>query len=178
MSRRAGTIIWGAMVLGLGLLWAQPAEAQAQAPGKSLDRGVKFYGQKQYLSATVMLHKVLTSKAATLAQKQRAEFLMGKALYHKRLYAASLIYFDKVVDAGSAHKHFKDTLLWLAALQTKLSVSSGILDRIGKYPLSAFNAPALRSVRNQLLYLLGRFYSRQGDKASLDKAIQLFKMVR
>lgn len=41
MSRRAGAIFWGAMVLGAGLLWAQPAGAQA--PGKSLERGVKFY---------------------------------------------------------------------------------------------------------------------------------------
>jgi hypothetical protein len=176
MRRRAGAVIAGLLVLGLAALWARPAEAQA--PDRNLQRGLKLYGSKQYLSATVMLHRVLTSKAATVAQKQQAEFVMGKALYHKRLYAASLIYFDKVVDAGSVHKYWKATLPWLAALQTKLSPQAGLIDKIGKYPLSAFNAPELRSVRNQLLYLLGRFFLRRGDNASLDKAIRIFKMVR
>ncbi len=176
MTRRAGAICVGVLAMGLGVLWAQPAAAQT--PEKSLQRAAKFYAKKQYLSATVMLHRVLTSRVSTAAQKQQAEYIMGKALYHKRLYAASLIYFDKVTAAGSAHKYWKATLPWLAALQTKLSPRSGILDKIGKYPLSAFQDPALKPVRNQLLYLLGRYYMSLGDKASLDKAIKIFKMVR
>lgn len=186
MHRIVGAKFVGLLVAGLGLLWAQPARAQpapttatvASASAKSLRRALKLYGSKRYLSATVMLHRVLTSKTATAAEKQQAQFVMGKALYHKRLYAASLLYFDRVVDAGSAHKYWKATLPWLAALQTKLSPQAGIIDKIGKYPLSAFKAPALRSVRNQLLYLLGRYHMRRGDKASMDKAIRIFKMVR
>ncbi len=153
-----------------------PVEVGKSKPeSKTMKRAIKFYENKDFYSATIFLHKVLSGKSDDdETTKERAQFFMGKSLYHLRFYSASLSYFDRIVEKGDAHKYYKATLIWLASLQRKLPESAGILDKIGKYPVSALDAPELRAIRNELYFYLGRYYYRQGDKQSWDKAIKLF----
>jgi len=160
---------------GGGEMVFAPVEVGKSKPeSKTMKRAVKFYNNKDYYSASIFLHKVLTGKEDGEVTKERAQFFMGKTLYHLRFYSASLSYFDRIVEKGDAHKYYKATLIWLASLQRKLPESAGILDKIGKYPVSALDAPELHTIRDELYFYLGRFFYRQGDRASWDKAIKLF----
>lgn len=160
---------------GGGEMVFAPVEVGKSKPeSKTMKRAIKFYRNKDYYSASIFLHKVLTGKEDGEVTKERGQFFMGKVLYHLRFYSAALSYFDRIVEKGDAHKYYKATLIWLASLQRKLPESAGILDKIGKYPVSALDAPELRSIRDELYFYLGRFFYRQGDRASWDKAIKLF----
>lgn len=155
-----------------------PVEVGKSKPeSNTMKRAVKFYDSKDFYSATIFLHRVLSGEEDDESTKERAQFTMGKALYHLRFYSSSLSYFDRIVEKGDAHKYYRATLIWLASLQRKLPESAGILDKIGKYPISALDAQELRSIQDELHFYLGRFFYRQGDKASWDRAISLFGRV-
>ena len=55
-----------------------------------------------------------------------------------------------------------------------LPETSGILDKIGKYDAEDLKDPALKDVRNELFYLLGRHFYAKGKFA---KAVALFRRV-
>jgi tetratricopeptide (TPR) repeat protein len=144
-------------------------------PSKDLERAKKLYDKKDYVSASIEFQKVIKGETGdSEANRQKAEFFMGKTLYQMRFYAASLAYFDKITEQGPSHKYYKKTLQWLAALAKVLPESAGILEKIGKYTKEDLEDPALDSVRPELYYYLGRYFYRQGK---LDDAIALFQAV-
>jgi hypothetical protein len=145
---------------------------------KTLERAIKLYEKKDFPSASIELKKVLDGQSNDDAKgKQRAEFFMGKTLYAMGFYAGSLKYFDDIVKAGDQHTFHAATLKWLAALSRVLPETSGILERIGTYDVSALSDASLASVHDELLFLLGRHYYRRGGDGDFDKAIQLFEQV-
>ena len=156
----------------------EPDNATATPPSKTLERAIKLYDKKDFFSASIELKKVLDGESGDDAKnKQRAEFFMGKTLYQLGFYAGSLAYFDKIVKAGDAHTYHGATLKWLAALSRVLPETSGILVKIGSYDVSALSDPALKSVHDELLFLLGRHYYGRGGEGDFDKAVSLFKQV-
>ncbi len=145
---------------------------------KTLERAIKLYDKKDYFSASIELKKVLDGESGDDAKnKQRAEFFMGKTLYQMGFYAGSLAYFDKMVTGGDNHTYHGAALKWLAALSRVLPETSGILEKIGTYDPKALDDPSLGSVRNELLFLLGRHFYRHGGEGDFDKAISLFQQV-
>ncbi|MCX5741401.1 MAG: hypothetical protein NT062_02755 [Proteobacteria bacterium] len=185
-----------AAITGLALLAPRGANAQPKAPAKgeemelepenaasgpaskTLERAIKLYDKKDFFSSSIELKKVLDGESGDDAKnKQRAEFFMGKTLYQMGFYAGSLAYFDKMVKAGDAHTYHGAALKWLAALSRVLPETSGILEMIGTYDPSALGDPSLASVKNELLFLLGRHYYRHGGDGDFDKAIGLFQQV-
>jgi hypothetical protein len=147
-------------------------------PSKTLERAMKLYEKKDYFSASIELKKVLDGESGDDARnKQRAEFFMGKTLYQMGFYAGSLAYFDKIVQAGDQHAYHGATLKWLAALSRVLPETSGILQKIGTYDVTAFEDPTLKDVKDELLFLLGRNYYSKGGDGDFDKAIALFQQV-
>jgi tetratricopeptide (TPR) repeat protein len=147
-------------------------------PSKTLERAIKLYDKKDFFSASIELKKVLDGESGDDAKnKQRAEFFMGKTLYQMGFYAGSLAYFDKIVQAGDQHTYHGATLKWLAALSRVLPETSGILQKIGTYDASALNDPSLSSVKDELLFLLGRHFYAKGGDGDFDKAIGLFQQV-
>ena len=77
-------------------------------------------------------------------------------------YPSKTLGFEKLVyPSGDIHEDFQQ-------------IKDFYQDKIGKYPVSALEAPELRSIRDELYFYLGRFFYRQGDRASWDKAIKLF----
>jgi tetratricopeptide (TPR) repeat protein len=156
----------------------EPDNATSTPPSKTLERAIKLYDKKDFFSASIELKKVLDGESGDDAKnKQRAEFFMGKTLYQMGFYAGSLAHFDKIVQAGDRHTYHGATLKWLAALSRVLPETSGILEKIGSYDPSALADPALASVRDELLFLLGRHYYRRGGDGDFDKAIALFRQV-
>lgn len=156
----------------------EPESAASTPPSKTLERAIKLYDKKDFFSASIELKKVLDGESGDDAKnKQRAEFFMGKTLYQMGFYAGSLAYFDRIVQAGANHTYHAAALKWLAALSRVLPETSGILDKIGTYDPSALNDPSLASVKDELLFLLGRHYYRKGGDGDFDKAISLFQQV-
>ena len=156
----------------------EPESASKTAPSSTLARAIKLYDKKDFFSASIELKKVLDGESGDdESNKQRAQFFMGKTLYQMGFYAASLSYFDKIVQAGDAHTYHGATLKWLAALSRVLPETSGILQKIGTYDPSALDDPSLASVRDELYFLLGRHYYAKGGDGDFDKAISLFDKV-
>jgi hypothetical protein len=156
----------------------EPQSAASTPPSKTLERAIKLYDKKDWFSASIELKKVLAGESGDDAKnKQRAEFFMGKTLYQMGFYAGSLVYFEKIVEAGDQHTYHAATLKWLAALSRVLPETSGILQKIGTYDPNALNDPSLASVKDELNFLLGRHFYRRGGDGDFDKAIQLFQQV-
>ncbi len=143
-------------------------------PSKMLERAKKLYDRGDYYSSSIEFDKVIKGNEDSPANKERAEFFMGKTLFHLKFYAASLVYFDNIVQKGPSHKYHRRTLQWLAALAEVLPESAGILKKIGKYSMEDLEDPSLEPVRAKLYYLLGRYYYQAGQ---LDQAITLFQKV-
>ncbi len=153
---------------------AKPPE-DTTPPTKTLQRATKLYNKKDYDSASIEFAKVINGETEdSPANKQRAEFFMGKTLYQMGYYAASLAYFDRIVELGTGHLYYGVTLKWLAALSRVLPETSGILEKIGQYDPSSLEEPVMEEVRNELYFLLGRHFYRQAD---FEQAITLFQSV-
>ncbi len=149
--------------------------ASGDQPSKVLDRALKLYDGEDYYSASIELSKVIEGESGdTEPNKQKAEFWMGKALYNMKFYSASLSYFDKIVQKGPSHAYYNATLKWLASLNRQLPESTGILDKIGKYNRAELDQPALEKVRDELYFLLGKFYYQKGQ---FKEAVELFQAV-
>ncbi|MBN2725632.1 MAG: hypothetical protein JXR95_16325 [Deltaproteobacteria bacterium] len=129
-----------------------------------------------FQSATMLFKGVMAKDNMDDSQeiKNKAQFYMGKSLYHMGYYSASKNYFEKIVEQGESHPFYKLTLKWLVSLQKKMPESAGILPLIGKYKEEYLDARALRPFRPQLLYYLGRFHYIAGR---LKKATDLFSKV-
>ena len=147
-------------------------------PSKTFERAIDLYKKKDYYSASIELKKVIDGETTDDdSNKQRAEFYMGKTLFQMKYYAGALNFFEKIADAGAAHGYHSATLKWLAALSEVLPETSGILDKIGSYDPAALEEPNLASVKDELLFLLGRHYYKKGEDANFAKAIELFTQV-
>ena len=163
---------------GGGDMEFEPESGSSSPPSKTLERAVELYDKKDFFSASIELKKVLDGETPDSADnKQRAEFFMGKTLYQMGFYAGALTYFEDIVKAGDAHTYHGATLKWLAALSRVLPETSDILKLIGSYDASALNDPSLATVKDELLFLLGRYFYQKGGDGDFDKAISLFNQV-
>jgi TolA-binding protein len=151
---------------------AAPSGDQAS---KVLERAFKLYDGEDFYSASIELNKVVEGESGdTEPNKQKAEFWMGKALYNMKFYSASLSYFDRIVQKGPSHAYYNATLKWLASLSRQLPDSTGILEKIGKYNRAELDQPALEKVRDELYFLLGKYFYQKG---SFKEAVELFGTV-
>ena len=151
---------------------AAPTGDQAS---KVLERAFKLYDGEDFYSASIELNKVVEGESGdTEPNKQKAEFWMGKALCNMKFYSASLSYFDRIVQKGPSHAYYNATLKWLASLSRQLPDSTGILEKIGKYNRTELDQPALEKVRDELYFLLGKYYYQKGD---FKQAVELFGTV-
>ena len=137
-----------------------------------LERAFKLYDGEDYYSASIELNKVVEGESGdSEPNKQKAEFWMGKALYNMKFYSASLSYFDRIVQKGPSHAYYNATLKWLASLSRQLPDSTGILEKIGKYNRAELDQPALEKVRDELYFLLGKFYYQKGKLQGGGRAV-------
>jgi tetratricopeptide (TPR) repeat protein len=185
-----------AMVLCMaGSAWGQPAQpAQANMtfpaggddappaegpPSEALANALRLYQQERYQEASVQFQRVVEGETQDApANQQKAQFHLGKSLYHLGFYQSALAVFDEIVERGPSHLYFNATLQWLAQLASQLPEPADIVRRVGRYPTTAlqqFNNNESRGLYNQLLYLMGRSKYRDG---AYDEAIALFRQVQ
>lgn len=110
----------------------------------------------------------------TPGDQPRATFWLGKSLFNQGYYSASLAVFNGIVAAGPQHPYHQLTLPWLASLSRVLPEGAGVLGQIGTYKPADLENEAFDEVRDELYYLLGRFYYVKGD---LGQAIALLSQV-
>lgn len=155
---------------------APPAEGP---PSEALANALRLYQQERYQESCVQFQRVVEGETGDApANQQKAQFHLGKCLYHLGFYQSALAVFDEIVDRGTPHLYFNATLQWLAQLASQLPEPADIIRRVGRYPteqLSQFNNNENRVLYNQLLYLMGRAKYRDG---AYDEAIQLFRQVQ
>lgn len=154
---------------------APPAEGP---PSEALANALRLYQQERYMEASVQFQRVVEGETQDApANVQKAQFFLGKALYHLRFYQSALAIFDEITQQGQGHNYFGQTLQWLAQLATQLPEPAGIIEKVGRYgtdQMEQFNTPESADLYNQLIYLMGRFKYAQGE---FDEAIQLFQRV-
>lgn len=147
-------------------------------PSEALVNALRLYKQEQYPEAAVQLQRVVEGETQDApANVQKAQFFLGKALYHLHYYQSALSVFDEISESGRNHTFFDQTLQWLAQLGSQLPEPAGIIDKIGRFgvdQLEQFNTKDNADLYNQLLYLMGRSKYNQGE---FKQAIKLFKRV-
>lgn len=154
---------------------APPAEGP---PSEALANALRLYQQERYMEASVQFQRVVGGETDDApANVQKAQFFLGKALYHLRYYQSALAIFDEITQQGQGHLYFGQTLQWLAQLASQLPEPAGIIERVGRYgtdQLDQFNTAESADLYNQLLFLMGRFKYNQGE---FEEAISLFQRV-
>jgi len=154
---------------------APPAEGP---PSEALANALRLYQQERYMESSVQFQRVVEGETQDApANVQKAQFFLGKALYHLRYYQSALAIFDEITQQGQGHNYFGQTLQWLAQLATQLPEPAGIIEKVGRYgadQLEQFNTPESSDLYYQLIYLMGRFKYGQGE---FEEAIQLFQQV-
>ena len=167
------------MQFGLEETGAPPAGPPAEGPpSEALANALRLYTQERYEEAAVQFQRVVEGETQDApANVQKAQFFLGKSLYHLRYYQSALAVFDEVSEMGRNHLFFDQTLQWLAQLGSQLPEPAGIIDKIGRFgvdQLEQFNTADNADLYNQLLYLMGRSKYNQGE---FEQAIELFGQV-
>jgi len=142
------------------------ATAEQQAAEDNL------YGSEKYDEAAIVFYDIAIGNKP--GDPARAQFWLGKALYNLGFYSGALAAFDEVVIAGPQHPYHQPTLPWLASLSRVLPEGAGVLEKIGTYKPADLEREQFDEVRDELYYLLGRYYYQTGD---LGQAIALFSQV-
>jgi TolA-binding protein len=158
---------------------APPAGPPAEGPpSEALANALRLYQQEQHAEAAVQFQRVVEGETQDApANVQKAQFFLGKSLYHLRYYQSALAVFDEISEQGRNNLFFDQTLQWLAQLGSQLPEPAGIIDKIGRFgvdQLEQFNTADNADLYNQLLYLMGRSKYNQGE---FEQAIDLFKKV-
>jgi len=153
------------------------APAAEGPPSEALANALRLYQQERYLEASVQFQRVVGGETDDApGNVEKAQFFLGKSLYHLHFYQSALAIFDEIT-LNTNHTYFAQTLQWLAQLASQLPESAGIVERIGRYGvemLEQFNTPDQADLYNQLLYLMGRFKYQSYEFA---EAIALFERV-
>src|SRR5216117_4065100 len=105
MIRFRGAILL--MSASLVVAWSNPSFAQnkkkaaaaaSDTPSPALERALKLYEANEFYLASIELYKVVEGESGdSEANKQKAEFWMGKTLYKLKFYSSALTYFDRIV---------------------------------------------------------------------------------
>lgn len=156
---------------------APPAEGP---PSEALANALRLYGAEppRFQEAAVQFERVVSGETDDApANFQKAQFFLGKSLYHLRFYTSALAIFDEISSQGEAHLYFGQTLSWLAQLASRLPESAGIVEFVGRYgveQLEEFNTEDQRDLYQQLLFLMGR---NKYDQQEFEQAVSLFERV-
>jgi len=142
---------------------AAPAAAAAPSGGGGNEQGEQLYKAENFEAAAIQFYDIYKGKGG--GDQPRAQFWLGKTLYKLGFYSASLSIFDEIVQQGAAHPFHKLTLPWLASLSRELPEGAEVLQKIGTYKPTDLEDADFDEVRDELYYLLGRFFYQKGDLA-------------
>jgi len=149
-----------------------PTAPGANTPSAEQGQAEEAYKAENYEASALVFYKIAYDGAP--GDAARAQFWLGKSLFQLGFFAGSLAVFDEVVNVGPSHPYHQLTLPWLASLSRKLPEGAGVLEKVGTYRPQDLENEAFDSVRDELYFLLGRYYYGIGD---LGPAIALLSQV-
>lgn len=153
-----------------GEVAAPPPEAQGP-PSEALANALRLYQQESYAQAAVQFQRVVQKETGDEpGNVQKAQFFLGKCLYHLKFYQAALGVFEEIALMSTGHLFFSTTLQWLAQLARELPEPAGIVGLVGRYGdsisvLQQFNTSETSDLYNELLYLMGKYWYQKGEFA-------------
>lgn len=156
---------------------AEPEEGLPAAPaatpagGGANAQGEAQYKAEDYEAAAIQFYRIYVAEVP--GDQARAHFWLGKTLYNLGFYSASLSVFTEIVEQTD-HPYRPLTLPWLASLSRELPEGAEVLQQIGQYQPTDLENEDFDDVRDELFYLLGRFYYLKGD---LGQGIALLSQV-
>ena len=116
-----------------------PAEGP---PSEALANALRLYQDKRYPEAAVQFQRIIEGEVKdSEGNKQKAQFFLGKTLFHLEYYQSALSVFDEISQVGKAHLFFDQTLQWLAQLASQLPEPAGIIEKVGRYDVSEVSQP-------------------------------------
>jgi hypothetical protein len=101
-----------------GACWSTPRCRKLRGTPRSstAERGRKLYERRDYLSASIELHKVVAGTSNDdAASRQWAEIELAATLYQLWLDAAAYSFLGRIMQAGEAHAAYREALPWLRA---------------------------------------------------------------
>jgi TolA-binding protein len=140
---------------------AAPPPAAPAAAGGPNAQGEAQYKAEDYEAAAIQFNNIMSGQMP--GDKARAQFWLGKTLYKLEFYSASLSVFNEIVEAGPSHPFHKLSLPWLASLGRELPEGAEVLEKIGTYKPTDLEDEDFDEVRDELYYLLGRYYYQKGN---------------
>lgn len=167
------------MQFGVEETGAAPVGPPAEGPpSEAFASALRLYAQERHQEASVQFQRVVEGETQDApANVQKAQFFLGKSLYHLRYYQSALAVFDEISEMGRGHLFFDQTLQWLAQLASQLPEPAGIIDKVGRFgtdQLEQFNTADNADLYSQLLYVMGRSKYNQGE---FEQAVELFQQV-
>ncbi len=125
-----------------------------QAGRKLVVEGNRLYSQGNFAAASLKFYRVV-SKMASSRWRAQAEYLLSLSLFRMGFYRSAQFYLSKIVTTGPAHIKYRASIVYLIKISRRLQD----LSFLGK--LTRFRTRDLpRKYRNELLFLLGRYYYR------------------
>lgn len=130
-----------------------------------MDAGIKKYDAKDFAGSSLDFYEVVAAEGDPEADKfrQKAEYMLGRALNKLGYYQAAMLYFDRVVDTGAEHRYYKATHKMLYLLYRKLGDPS-IVEKLSRYDRSDYD----ERFKDDLLFTVGKYHYDNGD---LDEAL-------
>ena len=181
----------GALLAAIGAALAVPgvpAEARAADDDDSLEFGetsfgesipaaeimdaaIKKYDATDFAGASLDFYQIVAAAGDPEAEKfrQKAEYMLGRALYQLGYYQSAMSYFDRVVDEGAEHRYYKATHKMLYLIYKKLA-DPGIVEKLSRYDRADYD----ERFRDDLLATVGAYHYAQGD---LDEALNNLRAV-
>lgn len=125
-----------------------------QAGRQLVVEGNRFYSQGDFASASLKFFRVVDRMSESKWRAQ-AEYLLGLSLFRMGYMRAAQHYFSKIIEAGPAHVQYRNAIVYLIRISRSLQDLS-FLGKLTRFRLS--DLP--RQYRDELLFLLGRYYFR------------------
>jgi tetratricopeptide (TPR) repeat protein len=176
----AGLYVIAAALLAPATGLAQPDDDQPVIEGQITEaaaRGERLFEVGRFGEASVALQLIMIGETGDdTPTRQLAQYQLAVALYHMRLYQASVALFSEIAGQPS-HPKWREALPWLSKIALDLPEPADVIERVGKYEssmIARFNTPAQRDLYWKINYLLGRYKYRNHQ---YKEAIELLQKV-
>jgi hypothetical protein len=151
-----------------------PIRVGGQGGQRHLVEGGNLYRQRNYAAASLKYFRVVQQMSGS-RWMPTAEVQLAKSLYRMGLLRSAQQYFTRIVEVGSSHRHYSESIVFLIRISRRLQDLS-FLEKLTRIRVSELPP----KYRDELLYLLGRYYY-QNDKipqtTRMNAALKLLNQV-
>lgn len=129
------------------------AELQVDPSEARLDEAKDLLDRRRFVEAVGALHAILQDSPSADA-RDRATYLLAKALYRMELYHSSLEFFSRVLQTGPDGRYFDAALEWCLFIGRKIVDDAAVSETLVQYGSSDFPEP----YRDEFLFRLARHH--------------------